>query len=112
MQEWKIVFYQSRRGDKPVEDFIDRLPEKDQDKVADYMDLLVERGMQLSQPYLKRMSGSDGVWELRPGKYRIFLSFLQQRKIVLIHMIVKKTQKTPQKDLKVTERRLREYIYG
>ena len=53
---WKIDFYQTESGDYPVAEFIENLPEKAQEKVIDYLDLLAEHGIQLGMPYVRDIS--------------------------------------------------------
>lgn len=66
--------------------------------------------MALGQPYLKQLTGVKKLWELRAERYRIFLTPLKQKNILLIHAIIKKTQKTPKKELKLAVKRLKEYL--
>ena len=110
MNNWKIVFYQTASGREPVKEFIGKLPAKHQAKINQHIDLLKEYGIFLVQPYLKKVAGSKNLRELRPARYRIFLSFLAKKNILLIHSILKKTQKTPKKDIKLAEKRLKEYL--
>jgi len=42
----------------------------------------------------------DGIWELRPGSNRVFYFFYQDNTFVLLHQFRKKSQKTPQRELK------------
>jgi len=110
MNKWKILFYRTASGREPVKEFINKLADKNQAKILHHIDLLKQYGLSLRQPYLKRVSGTSKLWELRPGVYRIFLSAFPQSKILLVHMIIKKSQKTPKKDLKLAEKRLKEYL--
>jgi len=109
-----IVFYLQASGRSPVEEFIDALPEKDQAKIAWTIDLLTKHGMNLPQPYLKRLAGTKNLWELRiafGGKaYRIFLSPIPPKRNILLHAIVKKKQKTPTKDIETAENRLHDFL--
>ena len=112
MKEWKIIFYQTTRGDKPVEEFIDKLDFKKQTKIFSHLELLKEYGLNLSATYLKKLAGTKKLWELRVSVYRIFLSPIVKRNILLIHMIVKKSNKTPKKDLRLAESRLKDFLKG
>jgi len=54
----------------------------------------------------------DGLFELRlkaaEGIARVFYCTLVGRRIVILHQFVKKTDKTPQRELEVARRRLKE----
>jgi len=54
----------------------------------------------------------DGLFELRikaaEGIARVFYCAVVNRRIVFLHQFVKKTDKTPSKELKIARRRLKE----
>lgn len=105
-----MVFYQSVSGRQPVRDFISRLNEKQRSKIYLQIGLLRDYGLNLPMPYLKKLVGTKKLWELRVSAYRIFLSPVPEKKILLIHMIIKKSNKTPKKDLILVEKRLADFL--
>ncbi|WP_411859245.1 type II toxin-antitoxin system RelE/ParE family toxin [Burkholderia sp. BKH01] len=58
----------------------------------------------------------DGLYEMRlkglEGIARVFYCAAVDRRIVMLHCFVKKTQKTPRKELEAARRRLKEIRYG
>lgn len=88
-------------GRKPVEEFIDSLPTKMQVKAFDSLAILEEFGNQLREPHSKPMG--DGLFELRikfaSDISRIFYFFVVNNKIILTNGFVKKTMKTPRREL-------------
>ena len=96
-----IEFYTLPDGRKPVEEFLDSLPIKMRIKAIDSLDLLERYGNQLRMPYSKALN--DGLFELRikfsSDISRIFYFFYVGNKIVVTNGFVKKTQKTPQKEI-------------
>jgi len=81
--------------------------------LADYFriaDLLEEFGPSLRMPHSRSLS--DGLFELRAkgreGIGRLFYCFLIGQKVVVLHGFVKKTQKTPRRELKVALTRMNE----
>ena len=64
--------------------------------------------------YFKKLVNTDNIWEVRVGVGRdIFrlLGFLDgQELIILTNSFQKKTQKTPSKEIKLAERRKKEYL--
>lgn len=102
---WKIILFETARGEKPVEEFIKSLTESTIAKVAHKIDLLEKHGAYLSMPHTKRLT--PVLYELRiRGKVeiRIIYTFLQ-RNIYLLHAFQKKTQKTPTKEIETAQRR-------
>ena len=71
---------------------------------------MMEYGANLGQPHTEAFG--DGLFELRlkgaEGIARVFYCTLVGRKIVMLHCFVKKTQKTPVKERKIAEKRMKE----
>lgn len=87
------------------------------DVVADYarlVDLLVEFGPSLRLPHSRALG--EGLFELRPrgrsGIGRAFYCFLMGKRVVVVHAFVKKTQQTPDKELKLARKRAKELLDG
>jgi len=110
--KWQVVFYQTARGEELVRKEISQLNDKHRAKIYLQIGLLKEHGLNLPWPYLKKLAGTKSLWELRISVYRIFLSPLSNKRILLLHMISKKTPKTPKQDLKLAEQRLKDYLKG
>ena len=85
----------------PVAEFLDSLPNKLGAKAIRDLDILLEKGNELREPYSKPIEG--GIFELRISasrdEARIFYFFLIENKIILTNGIIKKTQKTPRKEV-------------
>jgi len=111
---WKIDYYESPAGNKPVEEFIYSLEEKSQAKVTRTLELLEEFGVSLGIPHAKKLTGTP-LWELRilgSDNLRIFYIAKQQKKFLLLHGFKKKTQKTEKKEIKVALERLQKHQSG
>jgi phage-related protein len=61
--------------------------------------------------YLTRAFG-DGLFELRPrgraGIGRAFYCFMVGKRVTVLHAFIKKTQQTPDRELKLARKRLKE----
>ena len=87
------------------------------DVLADYarlIELLAQHGPSLRLPLSKAFG--DGLFELRPrgrsGIGRAFYCFLLGKRIVVVHAFIKKTQETPDKELKLARKRVKELQHG
>jgi phage-related protein len=87
------------------------------DIVADYahlVELLIEYGPNLRLPHSRALGA--GLFELRPrgksGIGRAFYCFLVGKRIVVVHAFIKKTQQTPDKELKLARMRAKELLNG
>jgi len=104
---WNIILYESSRKEKPVGEFIKSLEKNTRAKVSHSINILSEYGPNLKMPYSKFIGSR--LFELRirgREEIRIFYSFLDN-KVYLLHGFKKKTQKTPQKELKLALNRLK-----
>jgi phage-related protein len=85
--------------------------------LADYariVELLMEFGPNLRMPHSRAMGG--GLFELRPrgreGIGRVFYCFLIGQRVVILHAFVKKTLDTPEQELKIARKRIKEVQNG
>lgn len=95
---------------RDVEQFIVELPPSIAAKYVHLTDLMVGFGADLGMPHTKAMS--RGLFELRvkgkDGIARVFYCTKIGKRIVMLHGFVKKTQKTPAKELRKAELRMLE----
>ena len=87
------------------------------DVLADYtrlVELLASHGPSLRLPHSRALG--DGLFELRPrgrsGIGRAFYCFMVGRRVVVLHAFIKKTQQTPDRELKLARKRLKELQDG
>ena len=107
----KIYFYKDRNGRKPVADYLAELAAKnDKDsriklnKIRNYVRTLSQYGTRAGEPYIKHIDGD--IWELRPIRDRIFFVGWTEGGFVLLHQFVKKTKKTPAREIEQAKREL------
>lgn len=111
---FKIIFYKDKKGKQPVLEYIEELTcrtDKDSrikaNKILDYIDYLRKFGPEANEPYVKHLSGD--IWELRPIRDRILFAAWDGNKFILLHHFVKKTQKTPAREIDQAKRNLADY---
>jgi hypothetical protein len=54
---WAIEFYEDEAGERPVEEFFERLPEKHVGKILQVLQMLEEWGPRLPFPYSSQVEG-------------------------------------------------------
>lgn len=89
-----------------VGNFIHHLPKQAQAKIIRVITLLEKYGQHLTMPHVKKIT--PNLYELRSrGKpeVRLFFTFTGHR-AYLLHGFIKKTQKTPTKEIKTAQNRL------
>lgn len=100
------MLFETNRGERPVEEFVESLLPSTQSKVVSLVRLLREFGTFLKMPHSKKVT--KNLYELRVrGKEetRIFYAFSGDR-IYLLHAFKKKSQNIPLKEIKLAENRL------
>lgn len=96
-----VDYYEDENGKKPAEEFIDSLDVKMRAKVFGRLELLEEHGSELDMPFSRHLD--DGIFELRTvvgnNITRILYFFVVGRRVILTHGFVKKTRKTPAREI-------------
>jgi len=96
-----IDYYEDENGRQPAKEFIDSLDAKMRAKVFGRLGLLEEHGPRLGMPFSRHLG--DGIFELRTAAgsniTRILHFFVVGRRVILTHGFVKKTQKTPMREI-------------
>jgi phage-related protein len=105
-----VAFFETAVGNQPVRDFLlnDR---SGQDRKEIGEDIAaVQWGFPLGLPLVEKVT--DNLWEIRShipdGICRTFFTVYKDT-IILLHSFIKKTQKTPKKELEIAHRRLQEF---
>lgn len=102
---WVIEFYS-----EGVRLAIEAMPKGIRASYARLTGLLTEFGLDLRMPHTRAMG--KGLFELRPrgpeGIARVFYCIRVDRRIVILHVFIKKTQETPKRELEIARRRQRE----
>lgn len=110
--DWTVEYYKDLKGNEPVADFIDSLPIDTQAKVFRLIDLLAKYAVLLKEPYARQVKGK--VRELRikdsQGAIRVLYFTFTGRRIILLHGFIKKTEKTPIRDIELAEKRMNDFI--
>ena len=106
------LFFQLASGREPVRDWLGDLPREDRGLIG--RDLMkVEFGWPCGPPLCASLTDYPGLYEVRSsltgGRIaRVFFT-VAGGTMVLLHGFIKKTQASPMKELKLAERRLKEY---
>jgi len=111
---WYIEDYITLDGKRPVLEFIESLPVKDQYKVRYSLELLAQSGIQLREPHAKAIRGENNLFELRTrlanNIQRIFYFHHVDNRFILLHGFTKKTQKTPPLEIETAKKRKEDYL--
>jgi len=102
---WSIHYHT-----EAIESFVRELPAGLLARYLRLTDMMLEFGANLGMPHTQAMS--DGLFELRvkgkEGIARVFYCTRVGQRIIMLHGFVKKSQRTPPKELKLARDRLAE----
>jgi phage-related protein len=108
-----VIFYRTADGGCPVQEFLDSLSSKTAQKVAWVLSLVEDLDV-VPSTYFKKLVSTEGIWECRiqlgSNAYRIFCFFDGNSVVVLTHGLIKKTQKTPQREIERAETYRKDYL--
>jgi phage-related protein len=101
--------------DSRVEGWLETIPSDIKARILRIIDLLIEQGpSNVREPYVKHLKGHGKLYEIRAhgkdGIARVFYFTLQGQRIVLLHGVIKKSNKTPQKEIEIAVKRMTEVI--
>ncbi len=107
-----VHFYRSVNGREPVREWLLALSKADRKVVGEDIKT-VQFGWPLGMPLVRKLE--PGLWEVRVdiknGIARVLFTVVDQA-MVLLHGVVKKSQKLPQSDLDLARSRMKEVQRG
>lgn len=110
-----IEFYRKENGTIPVKDFLLTLSPKLRAKAIRDIELLEKYGSELKEPHVKALKGKNntGLYELRikfsNDIARVFYFTYFDNKYVLLHGFIKKTMKTPTREIEQAKKYMEDY---
>lgn len=107
-----VRFYRNANGREPVHEWLSGLSRADRKAIGEDIKT-VQLGWPLGMPLVRKLEPE--LWEVRvsvkDGIARILFTTTQQQ-MVLLHGVIKKSQKLPQIELDLARRRMKEIRYG
>ena len=108
----EIKFYEDQNGNVPVREFLDSLDIKMRLKMLRSIQALQDMGISLRMPLSEALN--DGIFELRAKVgtdiSRVMYFFVVGNQAVLTHGFVKKTQKTPPREIERAKKLRDDYV--
>jgi phage-related protein len=106
--KWSAVYYETLDGEEVVENEMRAFGVKVFARILRTVELLEEFGVDLDEDYVEHIE--DKIWELRISRYRVLYFAFHGRQFVLLRAFMKKTRKTPRKEIKIAKKRMGDYI--
>ena len=114
---YKAKFYKDKNGESDIINLLDTLKSRaetsktdriNRSKILAYIGALEQFGTRVGEPIVKHIDGD--LWELRPLANRIFFFYWKDNNFVLLHHFVKKTNKTPKKEIEQARSKMKDHI--
>ena len=106
-----VSFVELDSGKQPVEDWIENLPIGDKIKVMHDIELIQTGVITNRHPKIKDIKGVKGLREIRCNlsskRIARLLFCVKNQTLVLLHGFIKKTNKTPKKEIAVAKSRMK-----
>ncbi|NKC16499.1 MAG: type II toxin-antitoxin system RelE/ParE family toxin [Gammaproteobacteria bacterium] len=107
----ELRFFRTLSGNEPVREWLLELPDDDRRRIG--IDLAtVEFGWPIGMPLCRAISSRRGLWEVRTDlsgrRIARVLFCVSDDRLHALHGFIKKTQKTPERDLDLAEKRMKE----
>ncbi|MBW2573625.1 MAG: type II toxin-antitoxin system RelE/ParE family toxin [Deltaproteobacteria bacterium] len=108
-----ISFYRTASGKCPVKKHLDSLTDVQVTKIAWVLKLIRELD-QIPSKYFKKLVKTNDIWEARVdvgrNTFRLLGFFHGRELIILTNSFQKKSRKTPLKEIRLAEKRKKEYL--
>lgn len=115
---FEIEFYEDKNGYSETEEWVIELDKKANTnkecrvrlkKFTEYLEILQQYGTYIGEPAVKKLVGTE-FWELRPTRDRVIFVHILKDKFLLLNHFVKKTEKTPPREIEKARRMLADYL--
>jgi phage-related protein len=106
------IFFRTARGSEPVRDWLKALPKEDRKAIGEDI-AYVQWKWPIGKPRVDHLRGD--VWEVRTSlgnRIARTLFAVQGGQLILLHGFIKKTQRAPEREIELAERRLKEWQRG
>ncbi|MDY0122938.1 type II toxin-antitoxin system RelE/ParE family toxin [Sulfurimonas sp.] len=112
--QWKINYYYNTNNISPIKKWLDSLDNEPKAEIFKIFQMLSKYGIDLGLPFVRPIESK--IYEVRAkdksGIYRVLYFAHTDKTFVLLHGFMKKTQKTPRKEIEIALKRMKEVKDG
>ena len=111
MPKTTVYYYTSSTNNNPFAHFLDSLQKKQQAKILRVIFQIGKYGLLSILPHIKKLTGTP-LWEIRilgKDNLRIVYIIPHQNSVLVLHGFIKKTQKTPYKEIAIALNRFKDW---
>lgn len=108
----EVRFFKTETGHEPAREWLKSLPKEEKKRIGEDIKT-VQHGWPLGMPVVRKLC--NGIWEVRTklaDKISRVLFTLLENQIIILHGFIKKTNKTPNDDLDLAIKRMKQLKKG
>ena len=112
MNSWEIIYFITASGENPVKEFIESLQLRQKSKIFGIFENIQKYGLDSVIPHIKKLTGTP-LWEIRilgQDNIRVIYLVPKSTTVLVLHGFIKKTQKTPERELSQALKRYKLWI--
>lgn len=110
----KINYYHNQNNVSPVKEWLDELANEPKAEIFRVFQMLSKYGIDLGLPFVRPLESK--IYEIRAkdksGIYRVLYFAHRDKTFILLHGFIKKSQKTPRKEIDIALKRMKEVKNG
>ena len=108
---WTVLY------DERLEEWMLFIPADVKARILRIVDMLTAQGPQhVKEPYVQHIEGHRKLFEIRAkgkdGIARVFYCTISGQQIILLHGFIKKSNKTPRREIDIAVKRMKEVLHG
>jgi hypothetical protein len=105
---WRVDLFVDEHGHAPVEEYLTSLPAQHRAKLVALIKVLEQEGANLPFPYSSQVRGKLRELRTQQGKDKLRILYFgdARRVFILLHGIVKRSDKLPEEDIRIAEARM------
>lgn len=103
----QVYFFKTTSGKQPVRDWLRELPDKEKKIIGEDLKT-AQFGWPLGMPLIRKLDAD--LWEVRSrldNRIARVIFTVEENKMILLHGFIKKSQRTPPRDLSLAKQRLK-----
>lgn len=101
---YQVDVYTDARDRTPLEEWLETLDSDAVKKIMHAVEMLQREGTRIARDV------EDGIWELRPSRYRVFFFHAGAGRYILLHGYTKKSPKAPRREIEAAKRERADWL--
>lgn len=112
---YEVILYETASGRIPIKEYLEKLAKESKTselaQIISFKERLEKHGMAVDKEFPRTIRKiRDDIYELRPGKNRVFFFYYIDNKFVLLHAYRKHSEKAPKSEIDKAVKEMKDFI--